>query len=60
MFSILFLTIRASFVLLESGVPEDIALNALRVSVGRETTRADIDVFINELSQAVNEILIKS
>lgn len=52
-------TFKASFVLLESGVSENIALNALRVSVGRETTRADIDIFINDLSQAVNEILIK-
>ncbi|XP_003386612.1 PREDICTED: selenocysteine lyase-like [Amphimedon queenslandica] len=52
-------TFKASFVLLESGVSEDIALNALRVSVGRETTRADIDIFINDLSQAVNDIIIK-
>lgn len=43
--------------LLESGVKEDIAVNALRVSVGRGTTTKDIDLFINELQHAVNQLL---
>ena len=42
-----------SHILLAIGVPEEIARNALRLSVGRETTKDDIDVVIGDLKQAV-------
>ncbi len=48
--------VKASPVLLACGVPEDVALNALRVSVGRETTVQDIDVFIKDLKAAIKEL----
>ena len=48
--------LRASETLLCSGVPEDIAQNALRLSVGRSTSKEDIDIFIADLKQAVNSI----
>ena len=47
-------TPRASPVLIACGVPEEIALNALRISVGRGTTKADIDVFVKDLKEAVD------
>lgn len=55
MFHIMFYY-RPSETLLCSGVPEDIARNALRLSVGRNTTKEDIDNFITDLKQAVNKI----
>ena len=39
------------------GIPKDIAINAMRLSVGRETTKEDIDVFIDDLSKAVGKLL---
>ncbi|XP_067659403.1 selenocysteine lyase-like isoform X2 [Haliotis asinina] len=47
---------RASPILLASGIPEDIARNALRFSVGRETTKQDIDVAIRGLKKCVDEL----
>ena len=47
---------RPSPILLAIGVPESIAKNALRLSIGRETTLANIDCIIQDLQQAVNEI----
>ncbi|KAJ8320458.1 hypothetical protein KUTeg_002045 [Tegillarca granosa] len=44
---------RASPILLAIGVPDSIARNALRLSVGRETTLSDIDFVISDLKQAV-------
>ena len=37
-------------------MPESIAKNALRLSIGRETTLDNIDCIIQDLQQAVNEI----
>lgn len=44
-------------ILLAMGVPENLARNALRLSVGRETTKADIDVIVQDLKEAVDSIL---
>lgn len=44
---------RPSPVLLSCGVPWDLARNALRLSVGRSTTRADVDLAVQDLKQAV-------
>ncbi|XP_023577824.1 selenocysteine lyase isoform X2 [Octodon degus] len=44
---------RPSPVLLSCGVPLDVARNALRLSVGRSTTRADVDLAVQDLKQAV-------
>ena len=49
-------TSRPSPVLVACGVAEEIAVNALRLSVGRETTKADIDVFVQDLKQAITTI----
>lgn len=44
---------RASPVLLASGVMEELALNALRLSVGRDTKKEDIDMFVDDLKEAI-------
>lgn len=44
---------KASPVLLACGVPEAVAVNALRLSVGRETTRKDVDIVIQDLKDAI-------
>ncbi|KAM5268637.1 selenocysteine lyase isoform 3-T3 [Hipposideros larvatus] len=44
---------RPSPVLLSCGIPSDVARNALRLSVGRSTTRADVDLVVQDLKQAV-------
>eukprot|EP00794_Sanderia_malayensis_P018896 gene18896-20798_t len=45
---------KPSHILISSGIPEEIARNALRLSVGRYTTTEDIDVVINDLRQVVS------
>lgn len=40
-------------ILLASGIPEDIARSSIRLSVGRETTRKDIDDAVEDLKEAV-------
>ncbi|XP_078065313.1 selenocysteine lyase [Mustelus asterias] len=47
---------RPSPILLNSGIQPDVAINALRLSVGRTTSKEDVDVIIEDLKQAVNEI----
>ena len=47
---------RPSHILLAMGVPENLAHNALRLSVGRETMKTDIDVIVQDLKEAVNLI----
>ena len=42
--------------LLAAGVPEDIANNALRVSIGRSTTKQEVARFVQDLKQAVKEL----
>ncbi|KAK7480616.1 hypothetical protein BaRGS_00028192 [Batillaria attramentaria] len=48
---------KPSHILLAMGVPESLARNALRLSVGRETTKEDIDVVVSDLRKAVDSIL---
>ncbi|NXY25265.1 SCLY lyase, partial [Atrichornis clamosus] len=43
-------------VLLSCGIPLDVAQNALRLSVGRGTTRADVDRAVQDLVQAVAQL----
>lgn len=47
---------KASPVLLACGVPEVVAVNALRLSVGRETTKKDVDRVIQDLKAAINTL----
>lgn len=47
---------KASRVLLACGIAEEVAVNALRLSVGRETTVQDIDIFIKDLKAAISEL----
>lgn len=49
---------KASAVLLACGVPEAVAVNALRLSIGRETSKEDIDLFIQDLKEAVQNLVI--
>ncbi|XP_010946423.1 selenocysteine lyase isoform X1 [Camelus ferus] len=44
---------RPSPVLLSCGVPFEVARNAIRLSVGRGTTRAEVDLVVRDLKQAV-------
>jgi len=44
---------RPSHILTAIGVPYDIAMNALRLSVGRNTTKQDIDLVVEDLKDAV-------
>uniref|UniRef100_A0A8B9YET3 Selenocysteine lyase n=1 Tax=Bos mutus grunniens TaxID=30521 RepID=A0A8B9YET3_BOSMU len=44
---------RPSPVLLSCGVPVDVARNAIRLSVGRSSTRAEVDLVVQDLKQAV-------
>ena len=47
---------RASPVLLACGVPVEVALNALRLSVGRETTTTHVDTFVEDIQQALDAL----
>lgn len=47
---------RPSPVLLSCGIPVDVARNAVRLSVGRSTTRAEVDLIVQDLKQAVNQL----
>ncbi|NXC48283.1 SCLY lyase, partial [Penelope pileata] len=47
---------RPSSILLSCGIPCDVAQNALRLSVGRDTSRADVDVVVQDLVQAVSKL----
>ncbi|KAM4694975.1 selenocysteine lyase isoform 2-T2 [Discoglossus pictus] len=47
---------RPSPVLLNSGVPQDAAQSAVRLSVGRDTTREDVDLIIKDLEQAAQKL----
>ena len=50
------LTIEPSYVLRALGLPEDLALSSLRISVGRYTTEQDIDFAVEKVKQAVNTL----
>ena len=45
---------KPSHILLACGINEDIARNALRLSVGRNTTRGDVTLVIDDLLRTVN------
>ncbi|KAJ7405168.1 Selenocysteine lyase [Willisornis vidua] len=47
---------RPSPILLGCGIAPDVAQNALRLSVGRDTSRADVDVAVQDLVQAVAQL----
>uniref|UniRef100_A0A4W3IUH2 Selenocysteine lyase n=1 Tax=Callorhinchus milii TaxID=7868 RepID=A0A4W3IUH2_CALMI len=47
---------RPSRILLTCGIPHAVAINALRISVGRTTSKADVDIVVEDLKQAVNEL----
>ena len=47
---------RPSHILLSCGIPEHIASNAIRLSVGRYTRRKDIDIVIDDLRNVVDEL----
>ncbi|XP_049658192.1 selenocysteine lyase isoform X6 [Accipiter gentilis] len=47
---------RPSAILLSCGIPYDVAQNALRLSVGRDTTRAEVDLVVQDLVQAVAQL----
>lgn len=47
---------RPSPILIAIGVPHDIAMNALRLSVGRDTTKEDIDVVVEDLKVAIEDL----
>lgn len=47
-------------ILLASGVPYQQAVNAIRLSVGRETTTDDIDIAIKDLKQSVTVLSCNS
>ena len=47
---------RASPMLLACGVPEELAMNALRISIGRGTSKEDIDVFVADLKNALESL----
>jgi cysteine desulfurase len=49
-------TMEPSYVLLAMGVEREAALSALRLSFGRFTTSADIDLALTELAQSVNRL----
>ena len=44
----------ASPILLKSGIANDVAINAIRLSVGRHTTSGDIDLVVQNFKQAVD------
>ncbi|XP_022104234.1 selenocysteine lyase-like isoform X2 [Acanthaster planci] len=44
---------KPSHILLAVGIPSEVAANALRLSVGRQTTKEDIDRVVDDLKQAV-------
>lgn len=50
------LCFRPSSILLSCGIPYEVAQNALRLSVGRDTTRADVDLVVQDLVQAVAQL----
>ncbi|XP_060624078.2 selenocysteine lyase [Anolis sagrei] len=47
---------KPSSILLSCGIPYDVAQNALRLSVGRNTSREDVDLIVEDLKQAVTQL----
>lgn len=51
--SALSLSIRPSRILLSCGIPPEVAANAIRMSVGRGTTKEDVDAVVEDLRETV-------
>lgn len=49
-------SIRPSHILLSCGVPSEVAAGALRLSVGRATTKADVDAVVEDLKETVQQL----
>ncbi|KAI7810038.1 putative selenocysteine lyase, partial [Triplophysa rosa] len=47
---------QASYILLNCGIPHDVATNALRISVGRSTSREDVDIVVEDLRETVEQL----
>ncbi|KAJ8277075.1 hypothetical protein GJAV_G00071220 [Gymnothorax javanicus] len=47
---------RPSHILLSSGIPAEVAANALRLSVGRGTIRTDVDLVVEDLRKVMQEL----
>ena len=47
---------KPSHILEALGIPCHVALNAVRMSVGRETTLEDIDIIVEDLGEVVNRL----
>ncbi|XP_045061743.1 selenocysteine lyase [Coregonus clupeaformis] len=47
---------RPSHILLSCGIPEEVAANALRLSVGRSTSRAEVGLVVDDLKNAVETL----
>jgi cysteine sulfinate desulfinase/cysteine desulfurase-like protein len=47
---------QASKILIAMGLDETHALNAIRISVGRETTKDDVDAIIEDIKQAIHAL----
>ena len=47
---------RASPILLALGISPEVAMNAIRLSVGRRTSKEDVDIAIEDLRQAVSTL----
>lgn len=45
-----------SHILLSCGIPFDVATNALRISVGRSTSREDVDLVVEDLRDTVEQL----
>ena len=45
-----------SRILIALGIPRDVASNALRISVGRETSIDDIDVVVEDLKKSIQTL----
>ncbi|XP_053895070.1 selenocysteine lyase isoform X4 [Malaclemys terrapin pileata] len=45
-----------SSILLSCGIPYEVAQNALRLSVGRDTTKEDVDMIVEDLKQSVAQL----
>lgn len=50
-------TCRPSLILLACGIDYEVAMNAMRISIGRDTSIEDIDIFIDDLKQATQQLI---
>lgn len=50
---------KPSHILTAIGIPCNIAMNAVRMSVGRETTIEDIDIVVEDLKNVIDSLLMR-